>query len=239
MTEVLVENETFSSAISEAVNYNNWVVDLFAPYLGESVLEVGIGHGGFSDILNTHGVKDYAGVDIDQSLVDHAQKNHPNHTYFTADVCEDTLPDRLGKKFDSVICFNVIEHIPEDDKAIKNMLRVLKPGGHLLLFAPAFPALYSDMDTLAGHYRRYTKKTFLQAVPEEKRKNIIRLEYFNPIGGLGWYVNKFKKYDSLENESINGQIKFFDKYILPVSRMMNCITKPFFGQSIVGIIKND
>ena len=109
----------------------------------------------------------------------------------------------------------------------------------MLLFAPAFPALYSDMDTLAGHYRRYTKKSFLQAVPEEKRKNIICLEYFNPIGGLGWYVNKFKKYDSLENESINGQIKFFDKYVLPISRAMNCITKPFFGQSIVGTIKND
>ena len=54
----------------------------------------------------------------------------------------------------------------------------------------------------------------MQAVPEEKRKNIIRLEYFNPIGGLGWYINKFKKYDSLENESINGQIKFFDKCLV-------------------------
>lgn len=239
MTKVLQENETFSSAISEAVNYNNWVVSLFTPYLGKKVLEVGIGHGGFSDILQTHGITDYAGVDIDQSLVDHAQKNHPDHTYFTADICEDTLPDRLGDKFDSVICFNVIEHIKEDDKAIKNMLRVLKPGGYLLLFAPAFPILYSDMDSLAGHYRRYTKKSFLKAVPEKKRKNIIHLDYFNPLGGIGWYLNKFRKYDSLENEAINGQIKFFDHYILPLSRIINPLTKSFFGQSIVGIIKND
>lgn len=238
--QVLVENETFSSAISQAVNYNNWLVSIFVPYLGQKVLEVGIGHGGFGDILKQHGVAaSYSGVDIDQSLVDHARLEHPENSYFCADVCLDSLPEVIGEKFDSILCANVIEHIPEDDKAIKNMLRLLKPGGHLLLFAPAFQSLYSDMDKLAGHYRRYTKKTFLQAVPEDFRKNVVRLDYFNAIGGLGWYVNKFKKYDSLENDLINGQILFFDKYILPISRLINPVTKNFFGQSIVGIIRND
>jgi SAM-dependent methyltransferase len=58
--------------------------------------------------------------------------------------------------------FDVIEHI-EDDLGFLTALRTkLTPGGKLYLTVPAFPGLWSFEDELAGHFRRYTKKTLCQ-----------------------------------------------------------------------------
>jgi hypothetical protein len=57
----------------------------------------------------------------------------------------------------------------------------------------------------------------------------------NPIGGLGWWVNSLSKPKSLNSESINRQIRFFDHYIVPVSKALNPLFQSFFGQSVVCI----
>ena len=61
--------------------------------------------------------------------------------------------------------------------------------------------------------------------------------YFNPIGGLGWYINKLFNYNSLNDTKINRQILFFDKYIVPISKLISPMTKTFFGQSLIIILK--
>jgi SAM-dependent methyltransferase len=52
--------------------------------------------------------------------------------------------------------FDVLEHIEDDTAALRQVHRLLRPGGHVFLTVPAYPALFSEDDRLAGHFRRYT-----------------------------------------------------------------------------------
>lgn len=71
------------------------------------------------------------------------------NTLEAADFAPDSIP--------AVGLFDVVEHIEDDAAFLKSVCHVLKPGGRLYLTAPAFSALYSDVDRFAGHFRRYTR----------------------------------------------------------------------------------
>ncbi len=55
--------------------------------------------------------------------------------------------------------FDVLEHIEDDAAALREVRRLLQPGGHLFLTVPAYPALFSEDVRLAGHFRRYTLRS--------------------------------------------------------------------------------
>ncbi|MBX9690286.1 MAG: class I SAM-dependent methyltransferase [Candidatus Obscuribacterales bacterium] len=226
--------DTYSSAISEAVNYTRWILDECSPYLGNRVLEVGLGHGSYRQCLPPQ-VK-YYGVDIDDDSVAQAKARHPQDIVFKSDIADSAFLQKLENEIiDSVLCINVLEHIDKHKDALQNLMTVIRPGGHLFLFVPAFNALYTDLDRLAGHHRRYRKEDILALLPKNSR--IIKNKYFNPIGGLGWWVNGLVKHDSLNSGAVNGQITVFDKYILPISRSLDPLTAPFFGQSLIAVLQ--
>jgi SAM-dependent methyltransferase len=64
--------------------------------------------------------------------------------------------------FDIVTALDVLEHIPDDRAAATEMLRVLKPGGLLVLTVPALMSLWSDWDEALHHQRRYRKEGLLR-----------------------------------------------------------------------------
>ena len=178
-------------------------------------------------------------MDIDENVINRAREINNKRAYFVMDAASDNFSKELADySFDTVICVNVLEHIYDHDKAFRNMIDVLKPDGHLLLFVPAFNFLYNDMDKLAGHFRRYTKN-LCKKLLRNGNCQLIRAEYFNPIGALGWWANKFVKHDNLDDEQINKQIRFFDKYVIFLSKGLNFLTKYFFGQSLVCVFKNN
>ena len=58
----------------------------------------------------------------------------------------------VGTGYDTVICSNVLEHIEDDVRALRNIRTLLKPGGRLLLYVPATPRLYCAIDRHVGHH---------------------------------------------------------------------------------------
>lgn len=66
--------------------------------------------------------------------------------------------------FDVVSAFDVVEHCADDNTAISELVRVLAPGGRLLLSVPAYQWAWSDHDVRAGHHRRYTRPRLVQLV---------------------------------------------------------------------------
>ena len=66
---------------------------------------------------------------------------------------------------------------------------------------------------------------------------VEKLRYFNPIGGLGWWANKFRRHESLDSDEVNGQIVIFEKYVLPFSRALDPLTRAFFGQSLICVAR--
>jgi len=225
---------TMASSIEYIDNYNHWMLEKLRPYLGTSLLEVGTGQGNFRKYFPT--VNFYVSIDIDAKVIQRARDRYPNDVFIVADIAEKEFVQKLADHgIDTILCANVIEHIREDTKAIAHLLSVLRIDGYLFLFVPALPLLYNDMDRLAGHYRRYTKEMLANTVGAKGQ--IVLLEYFNPIGGIGWWVNKFFKHKDLDSKNINWQVMFFENYVVPVSKMLNPCTKGFFGQSLICVIR--
>ncbi|NJK99870.1 MAG: class I SAM-dependent methyltransferase [Spirulinaceae cyanobacterium SM2_1_0] len=226
---------TMSSAIEFADNYNNWIVESLLPYAGLRILEVGTGQGNFRRYLPAS--QEYVSIDIDSQVIQRASQRDPEGHYFLANIADSTSLFELQKfEFDTILCTNVLEHIEDDHQAIKNMLSLLCPQGKILLFVPAIPFLYSSMDKLAGHYRRYTKQSLHRLVAGDSGGKVDCIEYFNPVGGVGWGLNKLLDHRSLDDNKINKQIEIFDKHIVPISKSLNYFTKSFFGQSLICVI---
>jgi len=60
---------------------------------------------------------------------------------------------------DLVVAFDVLEHLQDDDAAVREVHRALRPGGHFLVAVPCDPRLWSAHDEAVGHVRRYTRPT--------------------------------------------------------------------------------
>lgn len=87
-----------------------------------------------------------------------------------------------SETFDAVTSIDVIYHkfIKDDTKAVSELVRVLKPGGILILRAPAFNFLKNDHDKVVMTSRRYTKKEFKKLAKKVKLE-VIQISYLNPI----------------------------------------------------------
>lgn len=72
----------------------------------------------------------------------------------------DTMPFEASR-FDLITCLDVLEHIEDDREALRELRRVARPDGVLLITVPAYPQLWSSHDELNRHYRRYTRPELL------------------------------------------------------------------------------
>jgi hypothetical protein len=73
----------------------------------------------------------------------------------------------------------------------------------------------------------------VRALLQRAGAEVLMVEYFNPVGGVGWWLNRFLPHRSLESRQVQGQVQLFDRYVLPVSRTVNPVTHRFFGQSVI------
>jgi SAM-dependent methyltransferase len=223
--------KSYSSSIADATEYTDWILALFATSIRGTIAEVGIGHGSYARRLA--GTAGYTGLDIDPEAVADARRRFPAGRFMTADIARRDMIEPIGLgSFDTVLCFNVLEHLRPDRAAAANLLDLLRPGGRLLLFVPAFQRLYGDLDRLAGHERRYDK-AMVRALFDGLPARLRRAEYVNPVGGIGWWLNSRVRHDDLDGAAVNAQIRFFTRFILPVSRALTPLTKNVFGQSMV------
>lgn len=113
-------------------------------------LDLGCGVGGNLEMLAAHGVA--AGIDYDRGALSAARARG-----FTRLARADgaRLPFADGS-FDVVTALDAIEHMDDDDAAVRECARVLRPGGMLFLSGPAYQFLYTRQDAVVHHRRRYT-----------------------------------------------------------------------------------
>jgi len=227
--------DTYSSAIAQADNYMRWLLSQFTPYLRGRILETGLGHGGYVEQLRPYGA--YIGIDIDEDSVSAAALRYPEQMFIRGDICDPgVFQNPALRNLDTIVTINVLEHIEDDRSAITNLIASLNSHGHLLVSVPALYALYNDLDRLAGHQRRYTTSMLRERLADLPVR-IKRLCYFNPVGGLGWWVNGLRSHTSLNSNAVNTQIRIFDKLVVPISRAVDPLFKGFFGQSVTCIVE--
>jgi SAM-dependent methyltransferase len=81
---------------------------------------------------------------------------------------------------DMVTALDVIEHVEDDRRAVLEMVRILKPGGVLIITVPAFQALWSDWDVALHHYRRYHRPQLRQLLASAGLE-VLRCDYINVL----------------------------------------------------------
>ena len=222
--------------MSKAVNYNKWILEKIRNYLGKRILEVGAGMGTFTSFFLDR--EKIISVDVAPNCVDYLKqrfKNIPQVDVLQMDVSGDSETKKiLGEGIDTIVCLNVLEHIEDDLKALKNLRDVLIPNGKLILMVPAFPFAFGTIDQLDGHFRRY-KKRELKNKLESCGFKLLKIFYFNSLGLWGWYFNNRmvkKKSNSLQ------QVLFYDRVFVPILSFFERIISPPFGQSLMVIAQN-
>ena len=73
-------------------------------------------------------------------------------------VCDATSIPVESASFDAVLCTEVLEHVPDPDLVLKEIGRILKPGGHLFLTAPLTSGLHQEPHHFFGGYTPYYYK---------------------------------------------------------------------------------
>ena len=169
--------------------YNEWIFFKFRPFLGRRILEIGSGIGNITKLLFDRDL--VIATDVEPKYLALLKNTFGKYKRFVIDPLD--MPraeiDRYRSyHIDSVICFNVLEHIEQDEIALKKIFDLLDPGGRLLLLVPSHPWLYGSLDQHLGHHRRYRKKE-LRNTLEAMGFRVIYLKYFNRIGILGWFLN--------------------------------------------------
>ena len=82
--------------------------------------------------------------------------------------------------FDLVTCLDVVEHLDDDTAAFREMRRVLRAGGHLLVTVPAHPFLWGDQDEVNLHKRRYVADQLRERLIASGY-TVVRLSYMNAV----------------------------------------------------------
>jgi SAM-dependent methyltransferase len=130
---------------------------LLDPRPGSRVLNAGAGQGTFSRRLKDQGF-DVVNTDVSPAAVEVLRATTPETV--RADIVG--LPFRDGS-FDAIVLGEVLEHVCDDSRALREAARVPRPNGVLAASVPRNPAWFGPSDVWAGHVRRYTRERLLAA----------------------------------------------------------------------------
>jgi glycosyltransferase involved in cell wall biosynthesis len=172
--------------LRRAVKYNAWVFDLVRPYLGRDVLEIGAGIGTMTrHFLRGHNV---TATDISPGCLDRMRRDFAEYPQVRVEPLDISRPSAPGgEAFDSVVCLNVLEHIEDDVRALRHMHQRLRPGGRVVLYVPANPRLYCEIDRGVGHCRRYVLGELAEKLTAAGFR-LVHARHHNLIGALGWWI---------------------------------------------------
>jgi len=221
--------------ISSATKFNHWLYETISPYCTGKILEIGSGVGNISDFFIADKKSIYLS-DIRSNYRSILEKKFELSSNSVLDI-DIAHPDfdktyaNLLSGFDSVFALNVVEHIKDDDLAIKNMFSLLKPGGTMTILVPAYQALYNDIDLSLEHFKRYNKKS-LSALMREYAP-VKKTFYFNATGILAWWFSgKILRHKTIPA----GEMRLYNTFV-PVFKIVDKLVAKRVGLSVICVIE--
>lgn len=138
------------------------------------ILDIGTSTGTNLRLLRDLGFHNAEGLDASPEAVQWCmEKGYGKVT--AGDVCKLPFPDQT---FDLILATDIIEHVDDDTLALREIHRVLKPAGHVLITVPAFPLLWGVQDEVGQHKRRYRARELLARMDLVGLRAVKRF-YFN------------------------------------------------------------
>ena len=208
-----------------------YIIFKIRKYLKDDVLEVGAGCGSFTKGY----MKNFNSItltDMDNNSFNLLKKNFINEK--NVNVINAPTKD-VNKKFNTILYFNVLEHVKEDKLEIKTALEKLNSGGYLIILVPAHQKIYSKLDKAVGHYKRYDIDFFKENKFEKSK--VVKLHFLDFFGYLLYFLNKI----FFKEETYPSSFKIFiwDKVFTPFTIVVDYLTGYKFGKNILCIYKKD
>ena len=227
------EDEYGSHILAElerARRFNLWMGDTLQPYVGDRILEIGAGIGNLTDQFIPRDL--YVASDINPNYLHYLRSYSIGKPYLRVMNVDAGNPKDfavLEGQFDTVLMLNVLEHLPDEQEALRNIWSSLEPGGRAIILVPQHPGLYGSLDRALEHRERYTASQLEQSLTQAGFR-IEKIFDFNRFSVPGWYLNgkvfRRKSFSRI-------QLKVLET-VIPILKRIDRIW-PWGGLSVIGI----
>lgn len=219
---------------ADAVNWKAYWSARLLPLLGTDVLDVGAGLGATARLLAPATRGRYLAVEPDATLAGRIR----------ADVASGLLPARVdvltgtlrdvepASRFHTILYIDVLEHIEDDRAELGLAASRLRPGGRIVVLAPAHQSLYSPFDAAIGHFRRYDRRSLGALRPEGLETE--SMSYLDSAGLLASAANRLLLRAALPTPA---QIRLWDRRLVPVSRVLDPLVGRRLGKTVVAVFR--
>lgn len=215
--------------LESARNYNAWIASLALEHMGDDPIEVGSGTGTYAALWLAAGLPRITASEVDPALVERLRLRFAEDPRVRVQAIDLRAPPTA--EHSAVVALNVLEHVDDDVAGLRALTRLVRAGGSVVVFVPAFPFALSRFDRAIGHYRRYTSATLRQSF-EGAGLGVDHLRYINSLGLLAWFVGmrllRMTPRDGL-------LLRMWDRLVIPVVRTVERRAAPPFGQSLVAV----
>ena len=140
------------------------------------------------------------------------------------------------KRFDLIFTSNVLEHIEDDLAVLKELSLCLKDfSSRLIIYVPAFPLLFSDLDRSVDHYRRYSKKDLVEKI-KKSGMEVQKCHYADSIGFFATIIIKLIGWKNSVDFTSDKSMRVYDRYIFPLSKTLDKILlKRLLGKNLFAV----
>lgn len=225
-TYVGTELELFA----RAHGWKSYYGSMIARYIHGDVLEVGAGIGGTTTVLFTPKVRSWLCLEPDAALatqLESATERLGGETSPSVRVgyLEDLPANML---FDCILYIDVLEHIRDDREQLAHAAEHLRPGGRIVVLSPAHEFLFSEFDRQIGHFRRYNRRSLAAAKPPG-----VAEESWFYLDSVGTILSLANRLLLRSDQPTVGQIRLWDRCVIPISRLIDPLLGHRVGKSIV------
>lgn len=222
--------EEVLEGLATAVNHRRWFVELALPYLGDNPIEIGSGLGYYALEWAPH-LSRFTATEADPDRLIALKERLAAEPKI--EVRQMLLPHSERGDYSAAVSYNVLEHIVDHVGALRSMRDLVRPGGAVIIIVPAFEFAMSPADIATGHVRRYTKKS-LRAAMTEAGLVVERIHYANALGLIGYYMAT-SVFRLMPKEG--PMVKLYDTFVLPVTKAIEQVIRPPFGQSVFAVAR--
>ena len=218
--------------LERARRFNLWLGRTLRPHIGERVLEIGAGIGNLTNQFIPREV--YLASDINPNYLHYLNSYSLGKPYLRVAKIDAGNADHfagLEGQFDTALMINVLEHLPNEQQALRNLSSALKSGGTAVILVPQHPALYGSLDQSLEHRKRFTVSELREALTSAGF--VVETVFdFNRISVPGWWLNgkilRRRKFSRV-------QLKLVDTLIPVLSRIDRLW--PWGGLSIIAVAR--
>ncbi len=238
----LTDNNADSSFWVRSRNrlFKRIVYDHLAPAGKTKFLEIGCGTGDFIRHIVENKNLEITGSEIYLKGLQYAKKNLPDVDFIQFDVTRGVV----GDEFDLIVAFDVLEHIDNDVAAISNIHKMLHKGGEFIITVPQHMFLWSRLDEIVKHKRRYSRRELVNKLQD----NGFDISYSTsflfvlfPLMLISRLFDKGSKQSQPDEDALEERVKFsgvlnavFDVFMRIDEALIRLgISLPFGGTLVV------